>query len=68
MKISNSGPSEIGVQYNIDLSTKDAFQITGFPIVLIHFESPSRGQPLLDYKAELFILCPVCPILREVLQ
>ena len=35
---SDSGPSisiHVGTQYIIDLSTKD---ITGFPIVLIHFK------------------------------
>ena len=49
---SDSGPSEIGTQYNKPLN-KGRFsrsQVIGFPIVLIHFEPPRRGQPL--YKGQ----------------
>ena len=45
---SDSGPSEIGTQYNKALY-KGHFsrsQIIGLPMVLIHFEPPRRGQPL----------------------
>ena len=45
---SNTGPSEIGTQHNRPLY-KGPFlrsQIIGFPIVIIHFEPPRRGQPL----------------------
>ena len=49
---SDSGPSEIGTQYNKPLY-KGRFsrsQIIGLPMVLIHFEPPRRGQPL--YKGQ----------------
>ena len=49
---SDSGPSEIGTQYNKPLY-KGHFsrsQIIGLPMVLIHFEPPRRGQPL--YKEQ----------------
>ncbi len=51
-KTSDSGPSELGTQYNKPLN-KGRFsrsQIIGLPIVLIHFEPPRRGQPL--YKGQ----------------
>ena len=47
-KTSDSGPSEIGTQYNKPLY-KGRFsrsQIIGLSMVLIHFELPRRGQPL----------------------
>ena len=62
----DSGPSEIGTQYNKPLN-KGRFsrsQIIGLPIVLIHFEHPRRGQPLYIGQNTEFILFPKCPLFR----
>ena len=48
-RTSDSGPSEIGTQYNIQRTQVKVPKIC-FPIVLIHFELPRRGQPL--YKGQ----------------
>ena len=46
---SDSGPSEIGTQYNKPLY-KGRFSRSQIIMVLIHFEPPRRGQPL--YKGQ----------------
>ncbi len=59
-KTSDSGPSEIGTQYNKPLN-KGRFsrsQIIGLPIVLIHFEPPRRGQPLYKGQNTLIYIGP----------
>ena len=61
---SDSGPSEIGTQYNKPLY-KGRFsrsQIFGLPMVLIHCEPQRRGQPL--YKGLEFIVPKVSFVRR----
>ena len=63
---SDSGPSEIGTQYNKPLY-KGRFSrshIIGLPMVLIRFEPPRRGQltSLQRTKDFEFILFPKCPL------
>ena len=60
---SDSGPSEIGTQYNRPLYKGQGPKNLLPYILLIHFEPPTRGQPLYtkDTTAE-FKLSPTCPL------
>ena len=64
---SNSGPSEIGTQYNKPLY-KGHFsrsQIIGLPMVLIHFEPPRRGQLLYKGQKTLIYIIPKVSFVRR---
>ncbi len=66
-KTSDSGPSEIGTQYNKPLN-KGLFsrsQIIGLSIVLIHFEPPRRGQPLYKGQNTLIYIGPKVSFVRR---
>ncbi len=66
-KTSDSGPSEIGTQYNKPLN-KGRFsmpQIIGLPIVLMHFEPPRRGQPLYKGQNTLIYIGPKVSFVRR---
>ena len=67
-KTSDSGHSEIGTQYNKPLNKGHSSRpqiIIGFPIVLVHFKPPRRGQPLYKGQSSIIYIGPEVSFVRR---